>query len=116
MFDAIQSKIFYCITLITPLTIYLSLYAKQPLTQMLPRLRSIFIALRASLACLYAINAAKNGKHVTVMVELKARFDEQNNIEWAKTLSNAGVKVIFGIPALKVHSKLCVIHRKEKTA
>ncbi|MCO7208155.1 polyphosphate kinase 1 [Pseudoalteromonas sp. CnMc7-37] len=60
------------------------------------------------------INAAKNGKHVTVMVELKARFDEQNNIEWAKTLSNSGVKVIFGIPALKVHSKLCVIHRKEK--
>jgi polyphosphate kinase len=52
--------------------------------------------------------------YVTRCVELKARFDEQNNIEWAKTLSNAGVKVIFGIPALKVHSKLCVIHRKEK--
>ena len=60
------------------------------------------------------INAAKNGKSVTVMVELKARFDEQNNIEWAKVLSSAGIKVIFGIPALKVHSKLCVIHRKEK--
>ena len=41
-------------------------------------------------------------------------FDEQNNIEWAKVLSSAGIKVIFGIPALKVHSKLCVIHRKEK--
>ncbi|GAB0109859.1 polyphosphate kinase 1 [Pseudoalteromonas distincta] len=60
------------------------------------------------------INAAKNGKKVTVMVELKARFDEQNNIEWAKVLSSAGIKVIFGIPALKVHSKLCIIHRKEK--
>ena len=60
------------------------------------------------------INAAKNGKLVTVMVELKARFDEQNNIEWAKVLSSAGIKVIFGIPALKVHSKLCVVHRKEK--
>ncbi|WP_404341389.1 polyphosphate kinase 1 [Pseudoalteromonas mariniglutinosa] len=61
------------------------------------------------------INAAQNGKKVTVMVELKARFDEQNNIEWAKVLSSAGIKVIFGIPALKVHSKLCVIHRKEGT-
>ncbi|MEL0640233.1 polyphosphate kinase 1 [Pseudoalteromonas aliena] len=60
------------------------------------------------------INAAKNGKKVTVMVELKARFDEQNNIEWAKVLSSAGIKVIFGIAALKVHSKLCIIHRKEK--
>ncbi len=60
------------------------------------------------------INAAKNGKKITVMVELKARFDEQNNIEWAKVLSAAGIKVIFGIPALKVHSKLCIIHRREK--
>ncbi|TLX47791.1 polyphosphate kinase 1 [Pseudoalteromonas phenolica] len=60
------------------------------------------------------INAAKNGKKVTVMVELKARFDEQNNIEWAKLLSEAGIKVLVGLPALKVHSKLCVIHRKEK--
>jgi polyphosphate kinase len=60
------------------------------------------------------INAAKNGKKVTVMVELKARFDEQNNIEWAKVLSEAGIKVLVGLPALKVHSKLCVIHRKEK--
>ncbi|WKD22094.1 polyphosphate kinase 1 [Pseudoalteromonas sp. KG3] len=60
------------------------------------------------------INAAKNGKKVTVMVELKARFDEQNNIGWAKVLSAAGIKVIFGIPALKVHSKLCIVHRKEK--
>lgn len=60
------------------------------------------------------INAAKNGKKVTVMVELKARFDEQNNIEWAKVLSGAGIKVIFGIPALKVHSKLCIVHRRER--
>ncbi|WP_440055015.1 polyphosphate kinase 1 [Pseudoalteromonas sp. T1lg65] len=60
------------------------------------------------------IHAAKNGKKVTVMVELKARFDEQNNIDWAKLLSESGVKVMLGIPALKVHSKLCVVHRKEK--
>lgn len=60
------------------------------------------------------LNAAKNGKKVTVMVELKARFDEQNNIAWARTLKDAGIKVIFGIRSLKVHSKLCVVHRKEK--
>ncbi|MEL0649718.1 RNA degradosome polyphosphate kinase, partial [Pseudoalteromonas agarivorans] len=60
------------------------------------------------------INAAKKCKKVSVMVERKARFDEQNNIEWAKVLSSAGIKLIFGIPALKVNSKLCIIHRKEK--
>jgi polyphosphate kinase len=60
------------------------------------------------------LSAVKNGKKITVMVELKARFDEQNNIEWARLLSEAGIKVMVGIPALKVHSKLCVIHRKER--
>lgn len=62
------------------------------------------------------LNAARNGKTVTVMIELKARFDEQNNISWARTLKEAGIKVIFGIPSLKVHSKLCLVHRKEKSA
>lgn len=60
------------------------------------------------------IDAANNGKQVTVVVELKARFDESNNIEWAKMLTEAGVKVLFGIPSLKIHSKLCLITRKEK--
>ncbi|MEI5640489.1 MULTISPECIES: polyphosphate kinase 1 [unclassified Pseudoalteromonas] len=60
------------------------------------------------------ISAAKNDKKVTVMVELKARFDEQNNIEWAKMMSEYGIKVMVGIPSLKVHSKLCVVHRREK--
>lgn len=61
------------------------------------------------------INAAKNQKQVTVVVELQARFDEEANIEWAKQLTEEGVKVIFGIPGLKVHSKLCLITRKENT-
>lgn len=62
------------------------------------------------------LNAARNGKIVTVMIELKARFDEKNNISWARTLKEAGIKVIFGIPSLKVHNKLCLVHRKEKGA
>jgi len=59
------------------------------------------------------IDAANNNKKVTVVVELRARFDEQANIEWAKTLTDAGVRVVFGMPSLKIHSKLCLITRME---
>ncbi len=60
------------------------------------------------------INAKKNGKSVTVVLELQARFDEEANIYWANRLEEEGVKVIFGVPGLKVHSKLCLITRTEK--
>ena len=60
------------------------------------------------------IDAVDNGKSVTVLVELRARFDEENNIEWAKKMKDAGIKVVFGVPSLKVHCKLCVVSRKEK--
>ena len=56
--------------------------------------------------------AAENGKQVDVLVELKARFDEANNIEWSRTLEDAGWHVVYGIDGLKVHSKLCLITRK----
>jgi len=59
------------------------------------------------------INAAKNGKQVTVQIELRARFDERANIEYAEQLQEEGVHVIFGVPGLKVHSKICVIEREE---
>lgn len=59
------------------------------------------------------INAAKNGKNVRVVVELRARFDEEANIEWAKVLTDAGIKVDFGVPTLKCHTKLCLIGRRE---
>ena len=59
------------------------------------------------------INAAKNGKKVLVQIELQARFDEENNIQVAERLENAGVQLIFGVPGLKVHSKICVIERQE---
>lgn len=59
------------------------------------------------------INAVKNGKKVTAQIELQARFDEESNIKYAEQLKAEGVKLIFGIPGLKVHSKICVIEREE---
>ncbi len=59
------------------------------------------------------VNAVKNGKSVTVLVELQARFDEENNIYWANKLQEEGAKVIYGVPGLKVHSKLFVITARE---
>ncbi|PWD97804.1 polyphosphate kinase 1 [Marinilabilia rubra] len=59
------------------------------------------------------VNAARNGKKVTVVLELQARFDELHNIKWANKLQDAGVKVIYGVKGLKVHSKLCSVVRKE---
>ncbi|UYQ93369.1 polyphosphate kinase 1 [Chitinophaga horti] len=58
------------------------------------------------------ISAARNGKKVTVLVELKARFDEANNIHWAKRMKDAGVKIIYSIPGLKVHAKIALVKRK----
>jgi polyphosphate kinase len=58
------------------------------------------------------ISAAKNGKKVQVFVELKARFDEANNISWAKKMKEAGVKVIYSIPKLKVHAKIALVKKK----
>ncbi|MCE2593718.1 polyphosphate kinase 1 [Motilimonas cestriensis] len=59
------------------------------------------------------IDAVNNGKKVTVVIELQARFDEAANIKWSKRLTQAGVKVVFGVPTLKIHSKLCLITRLE---
>ena len=58
------------------------------------------------------VEAAENGKEVTVLVELRARFDEENNIEWSRRLEYAGCNVIYGLPGYKVHSKLCLVTRK----
>ena len=61
------------------------------------------------------IEAAENGKDVVVLVELRARFDEENNIEWSRRLEDAGCRIIYGLDNLKVHSKLCLITKKVGT-
>lgn len=61
------------------------------------------------------VTAAENNKQVDVLVELKARFDEENNIEWSRRLEDAGCHVIYGLDGLKVHSKLCLITRRRET-
>lgn len=59
-------------------------------------------------------NAVRNGKQVTVMLELRARFDEEANLEWKEELEEAGVKVLLGVPDFKVHAKLCLIKKRVK--
>lgn len=61
------------------------------------------------------INASRNGKIVTVMLELRARFDEEANLEWKEKLEEEGVRVLIGVPNMKVHAKLCLIKKRLKT-
>ena len=82
-----------------------------------PQVKSIKITIyrlaKLSQVASSLINAAKNGKKVLVQIELQARFDEENNIQAAESLEKAGVQLIFGVPGLKVHTKICVIERLE---
>jgi len=82
-----------------------------------PKVKSIFITIyrlsKDSQVANALIQAARNGKQVTVQIELQARFDEESNIRYAEMLKNEGVQLVFGVPSLKVHSKICLIQRQE---
>ena len=71
------------------------------------------LASRAKLAE-YLCAAAENGKDVTVLMELRARFDEQNNIQWAERMEEAGCTLLYGAEGIKVHSKICLITRRDR--
>ncbi len=83
-----------------------------------PKVKSIKITLyrvsKNSKVINALINAARNGKHVVVVIELQARFDEKSNIYWSKKLEEVGATILFGIKGLKIHAKLLLITRKEE--
>jgi polyphosphate kinase len=82
-----------------------------------PNVREIYVTLYRVAADSHIVNAlisaARNGKKVTVFVELKARFDEANNLKWSKKMKGAGIKIINSIPGLKVHAKVALVKRVE---
>lgn len=82
-----------------------------------PAVKEIYVTLYRVAADSHIVNAlisaAKNGKKVTVFVELKARFDEANNLKWSKKMKAAGIKIINSIPGLKVHAKVALVKRQE---
>ena len=85
-----------------------------------PNVKEIYVTLYRVAADSHIVNAlisaAKNGKKVTVFVELKARFDEANNLKWSKKMKAAGVKIINSIPGIKVHAKVALVKRQEQKA
>ena len=85
-----------------------------------PSVQEIFVTLYRVAANSHIVNAlisaAKNGKKVIVFVELKARFDEANNLRWSKKMKAAGIKIIYSIPGLKVHAKVALVKRWENDA
>lgn len=77
---------------------------------------TLYRVAKQSRLCESLIDAAENGKEVTVLMELRARFDEQNNIEWAERLEEAGCTVIYGSEGFKCHSKICQLTYREGMA
>ncbi len=82
-------------------------------TQVIEIYFTIYRVAKDSMILNSLISAAKNGKKVTVFVELKARFDEANNLDWASKMKEAGIRIIYSIPGLKVHAKIALVKRNE---
>ncbi|MBL6646970.1 MAG: polyphosphate kinase 1 [Flavobacteriaceae bacterium] len=82
-----------------------------------PKVKSVYITIyrlsKISNVASSLIQAARNGKRVTVQIELQARFDEAANIQYAEIMKKEGIRLIFGVPGLKVHAKICLVQRKE---
>ena len=105
------------------LLLFYPYHSMEPFLQLLretaadPQVQSIRITIyrlaKKSAVAKALCQAAENGKDVTVVVELRARFDEKNNIDWAQELEESGCKIIYGPDGFKCHSKLCLITRKE---
>lgn len=113
VFDQVQEKdilLHYPYQTIRPFLRLLSEAAHDP--QVVSIRMTLYRLARDSKVVEALVEAAENGKQVDVLVELKARFDEENNIEWSRRLERAGCHVIYGVDRLKVHSKLCLITRK----
>jgi polyphosphate kinase len=83
-----------------------------------PKVKEIYVTLYRVASDSHIVNAlisaARNGKKVTVFVELKARFDEANNLRWSKKMKAAGIRIIYSIPGLKVHAKVALVKRYEQ--
>ena len=113
-FDKLKEKDFMIHTPFHKFTYLISFLMKSSID---PKVKKISITIyrlsKLSKVASALINAARNGKKVVVQIELQARFDESANIRYAKEMQSQGIKLIFGSPSLKVHSKICLIERLE---